>query len=1139
MNDNQTLHKALITIKKLKQLLHEQKKTREPIAIIGLSCRFPQAQNKDEYWHILSKGINTITPLPAARWELLKNTKEAILRDKNFSYYGGYLENITDFDAYFFGLSPREVLLMDPQQRILLEVAEEALLDANLSAKTIAGSKTGIFVSLYASQFAHLQELNQSMDALFLPTGNATSIAANRLSYFYDLHGPSMVLDTACSSSLIALHLACLNLQARACHMAFVGAVHINLLPSIHSVLAKAKMLSPAGQCKTFDASADGYVPGEGAGMIILKPLSKAIADRNFIYAVIAGSAINQDGKTNGLTAPNGLQQEKLLKMAYQAAHIEPEKISYVECHGTGTFLGDPIEIQALGEMIGKNRSADQPCWIGSVKTNIGHLEPAAGMASVIKVALSLQNKQIPPHLNFSKPNPHIAFEKYHLNIPLTLMDWPCYGLYRTAGISGFGFGGSNAHIVLRELSDEEKLNANTQQLSTQTIAWDRKTYWTVAPLQTDFLTSHPMRGCYIDSPLSTQQFRFLLDTKMLPEVQDTFHVLHAGFYLEMLAFAAKEQHVVEFTVENMEFLSPLLVPHETQVAVQLILNKSNDGFNFQFFSQSNQNKKWIEHAKGELWLSVNHSIKIPSFQQSTEIKSADNFYARIEGMGMPAGDTIRWTKQYSKNNTSLLCEFREPRSIEQRELFSLNLHPGIIDACIQPIFLFLQNDIHKPYVAQKIKKIIYRGVQGLQMKSLTVLKNVFNQGESISADGYLFDENNQIILFFEDIKTIQLNNTMKIKEITELKTQCDYKKYSTSGEQKQAIINYLKEQFSLIFSMPKEDILIHTSLQQLGMDSLLALAIIRVIETGLDISFSMQEITQDISIEKIADRIVKPILSQLDSKNTTAKWIAFRKSISSPKKRLFCFPYGGAGASLYRNWQSQFPNDIEVCPIQLPGRETRLNEKPMHTLEFLIPQLLEMLQPELTVPFAFFGHSFGALIAFELTRALRQNNLPQPIHLFSSAFPDPRTPSKSLDNLLSELNAIDIELAHLSHADQIENLSDHQLQAIADIFYHQGVLDYRENSVMKDIMKMLLPIFVGDMSIVKNYQYREEAPLNLPITVFLGKKDTWISWEDHQGWSNHTQSQFELHPFESGHLFVKDKEISKEVIKKIVNSLN
>ena len=333
-------------------------------------------------------------------------------------------------------------------------------------------------------------------------------------------------------------------------------------------------MLSPNGQGRTFDAAANGYVQGEGVGVVLLKRLDKAIQDKNRIYAVIEGSAVNQDGATNGLTAPNGLQQEKLLKSIYASANIDPANLSYVECHGTGTFLGDPIEVQALGEVISQNRSAENPCWIGSVKTNIGHLEPAAGIASMIKVALALEQKKIP---------------RYHFRVPTQLEAWPKYGAWRMAGVSGFGFGGTNAHIIMRETLEEESTPLQ-QNLSPH--IWQHKRYWPVLakpfePVET--VSNHyPLKGKQIISPLSDLQFAFEFNTKTMPEIRDTYFI-HVGYYLEMLAFAVQQlHHDVSFTVENIVFLIPLRIPENTIVKVQLVLQKlENDTMSFSFHSHA------------------------------------------------------------------------------------------------------------------------------------------------------------------------------------------------------------------------------------------------------------------------------------------------------------------------------------------------------------------------------------------------------------------------------------------------------------------------------------------------------------------------------------------------------------------------
>lgn len=1293
MTEQATLQKALYTIKKLKQLLQDKKNQSEPIALVGLSCRFPQAIGKEGYWKMLTEGRNVLTRMPEERWNLLKGSDEIFLRDPNHPYWGGYLSDVSAFDAYFFGISPREALRMDPQHRILLEVAYEAIEDAGLSVESLAGSKTGVFSSLYVSQLAHMQTMDTELDALYLPTGNAISIAANRLSYLFDLRGPSIIIDSACSSSMASLHLAILSLQNKSCDLALVCGAKLNLLPYVNFVLTKASMLSVDGQCKTFDAGANGYAQGEGVGVVVLKPLTKALQDKDRIYGVITGSAVNQDGKTNGLTAPNGLQQEDLLKTAYGVAHIDPNTISYVECHGTGTFLGDPIEIQALGEVVGKKRDKDHPCWIGSVKTNIGHLEPAAGIASIIKVALALSHKQIPPHLNFSTPNPHIAFDKYHLRIPQQVQDWPKYGDYRIAGMSGFGFGGTNAHIVMREVSNQElplaspsgnmkpeiftlsakdtmalsllierwcayfethkspdlaqicynlhlrrshypqrlaiiadsshdlfnKLSSlknksleqvenssaifinigknkspfnvkapdNLAELDPTVLAelyvnrsainwkqyestrsyphmdmplypWQHKNYWPTLGIKSkkdqEVSSSHPLQGIEVTSPLQELQYQFIVDPKLVPDLQDTYNIVHAGYYMEMLTFAVNQfSGQVAFTIENHEFIAPLIASNTGLLKVQLVFEKIEDNhFAYHFYSNTEGQKKWLVHATGNLRVGVVLDKKIDAIDiiknRCLKHGTAAELYERVVGMGMPAGESIRWTQQYWLGDKEILCEFQQPKAPRKNEDFTLQIHPGIIDASIQPLFRLLPDRYTKPYIASSTGRMKFHGMKSGPYYLLGKLKHVSETGDKMSGDCWLITKNSEIIAEFEDIWLTQLDNKIQVEKLMESKSDLNFDWASLSSTQiKEKITHFLVEQIAIIFAMPKEDIEVNRSLRDMGIDSLTALVLMRTLDIALGVTYSMEALLEGPSIADLADVVLnnkKPVqtettvIESVNVKNKSNSWIAYRQPRSMPKVRLFCFPYGGGGALIYRDWQRDLPDFIEVCPIQLPGREDRMDEQPIGNIQVLIDSLITNLQSEMTIPFAFFGHSFGSLIAFELTRALRKRNLPMPIHIFSSAFPDPRVPTKSLDTLLMQLKTVDIDLLDISTESAIASLSDEKLKKLSNIFSENGIADYGDHLMNKEVIKVLLPVFMGDMGIVKSYHYQNEQPLDLPITVFVGTRDTWVAPEDHLGWAEHTKQKCKFIEFDSGHLFIKDAAIKKEVLSKIAKAV-
>ncbi|HEY6186971.1 MAG TPA: beta-ketoacyl synthase N-terminal-like domain-containing protein [Pyrinomonadaceae bacterium] len=445
--------------------------TREPLAIIGIGCRFPGANNATAFWEMLRDGVDAITEVPIERWDARDfYSPTATTRGKMNTRWGGFLEQVDKFDASFFGIAPREAAQMDPQQRLLLEVAWEALEDGGEVAERLSGTRTGVFVGLAQSEYGAFQLSYPTTVDVYATTGGALSIAANRLSYFFDFRGPSMAVDTACSSSLVAVHLACQSLWSGESTLALAGGVNLILSPSVTISFSQGGALSSDGRCKPFDARADGIVRSEGVGLIVLKPLAQALEDGNQIYAVIRGSAVNQDGRSNGITAPNSLAQEAVIQEACRAARVSPGQVQYVETHGTGTLLGDPIEAQALGHALGVERRDGQPCAIGSVKSNIGHAEAAAGIASLIKVALSLKHQAIPPSLHFDEPNPHIPFEELQLRVQQALGPWPEKSGPALAGVSAFGFGGTNAHLILEEAPSRAHLNTEDDEAAARSM---------------------------------------------------------------------------------------------------------------------------------------------------------------------------------------------------------------------------------------------------------------------------------------------------------------------------------------------------------------------------------------------------------------------------------------------------------------------------------------------------------------------------------------------------------------------------------------------------------------------------------------------------------------------------------------------
>jgi acyl transferase domain-containing protein/NADPH:quinone reductase-like Zn-dependent oxidoreductase/short-subunit dehydrogenase/acyl carrier protein len=439
----------------------------EPIAIVGLACRFPGAPNPEAFWTLLAEGREAIREVPADRWP-----REAFFDadpERAGTAYvrrAGFLDDVWGFDAGLFGVTPREALAMDPQQRLLLELTVEALEDAAMPWDGLRGARGGVFVGMsnvdYAQRALHPEDLAR-IDA-HSGTGIAPSIGAGRLSFFLGMHGPSVALDTACSSSLVAMHLAASALRSEECDLALAGGVNLILDPECSVYLSRLRALSRDGRCKAFDASADGYVRGEGAGLVVLKRLSDALRDGDRIRAVMRGSAVNHDGPSSGLTVPHGPAQEAVLTAAIVAALVSPAEVAYVEAHGTGTALGDPIELRALARVFGCGRDAARPLRIGGVKTNIGHLEAAAGVAGVIKTVLALEHGVIPPQLHFRTPTPHVPWGELPLEVVVKETPWPAGR--RIAGVSSFGLSGTNAHVVLEQAPAVEDAPAPTREVS-------------------------------------------------------------------------------------------------------------------------------------------------------------------------------------------------------------------------------------------------------------------------------------------------------------------------------------------------------------------------------------------------------------------------------------------------------------------------------------------------------------------------------------------------------------------------------------------------------------------------------------------------------------------------------------------------
>jgi phthiocerol/phenolphthiocerol synthesis type-I polyketide synthase D len=442
----------------------------EPVAVVGIGCRFPgDVVGPGAYWTFLANSGDAIGEIPPDRWNVEEFYDPDIFAPGRMSSkWGGFLPDVAGFDADFFGISPREAEAMDPQQRVMLEVAWEALEHAGIAPDRLAGIRAAVMMGVYYTEYQGISAANPDSIDAYSATGNAHAVGVGRIAYLLGLRGPAMAVDSACSSSLVTIHLACQSLRLRESDVALAGGVSLILRPETQIAMSKWGMLSPRGRCHSFDAGADGFVRGEGAGVVVLKRLTDAVRDGDRVLAVVRGSAVNQDGRSNGLTAPNTLAQRDVITRALRSADVTPNSVNFIEAHGTGTALGDPIEFEALADTYGRG---DGPCALGAVKTNIGHLEAAAGIAGFIKAALAVQRGQIPPNLHFSQWNPAIDPSATRMFIPTDLVPWPVSEGPRRAAVSSFGLGGTNAHVVLEQGPDPAPVESPGAAITTLVVS--------------------------------------------------------------------------------------------------------------------------------------------------------------------------------------------------------------------------------------------------------------------------------------------------------------------------------------------------------------------------------------------------------------------------------------------------------------------------------------------------------------------------------------------------------------------------------------------------------------------------------------------------------------------------------------------
>jgi acyl transferase domain-containing protein/acyl carrier protein len=712
--DNEALRAVDEALRKVKALGRVR---REPIAVVGMSCRFPPGgTGLEAFWQTLHGGVDAITEVPPDRWDAKAFfDPDPGAPGKMTSRYGGFLSDVDQFDPTFFGIAPREAVSLDPQHRILLEVSWEALKNAALPPDGLSGSPTGVFIGICSSDYVQLLSARgiEHIDT-YSGTGNAHSVAAGRLSYLFGLQGPSLAVDTACSSSLVAVHLACQALRSKECNLALAGGVNLTLAPEMSISLSKLRMLSPDGRCKAFDASANGFVRGEGCGVVVLKRLSDAEADGDNILALIRGSAVNQDGRSTALTAPNGIAQQKVIRKALARAGLKPSQVDYIEAHGTGTALGDPIEMGALGAVFSESRPADRPLVVGSVKTNIGHLEGAAGIAGLIKTVLALDRREIPPSLHFRHPSPHIPWDELPVAIPREPRKWPSGDRERYAGVSSFGFSGTNAHVVLGEASAVER---SPCKVEVPNYPFQRERYWVDRPIPASIQTSlpfvsgqagHPLRGCRLELAGEETVFQSQFDASSPAYLKDhrvfTSAVMPTSGYLEMALSAGVEAlERDDVAVEDLCIHRALRLKDDQRGAVQVVLTPSEPGvYGFRIASldegPAEEQRSWTLHASGRI--AIEDEAVPPAAVDLAALRSqcsvalgVEDFYERCRQRGVDYGPQFRALQQLSYSESQAVGMIQLPVRLAG-QLADYRLHPVLLDGCFQVLAAALPESV-------------------------------------------------------------------------------------------------------------------------------------------------------------------------------------------------------------------------------------------------------------------------------------------------------------------------------------------------------------------------------------------------------------------------------------------------------------
>ncbi|PXX69497.1 Phosphopantetheine attachment site [Pseudomonas sp. LAMO17WK12:I10] len=1134
------------------------------IAIVGMSGQFPKAPDLPRFWEQLCAGFDGVGHYPRARRDLL-GLNDSFSDQDLLGIHGGYLDDIELFDPGLFNISPREARFMDPQQRLLLLNAHRAIEDAGI--KDHPGlARTGVFIAQYASEYMQFANDYDKDNALFIATGNAGSIAANRLSYHYGLRGPSLVLDTACSSTLVAIDIACQYLRSGQIDFALVGGVSLNLSPALTRLLQDSGMLSPSGRCQTFDAKADGYVPGEGVGMIVLQRQADArqhLAQHPDarVYALIAGSAVNQDGKSNGMTAPNGLAQEDVIRQAFQRAGLAPARAGYVETHGTGTYLGDPVEIEALGNVLNDGRGAGEGCILGCLKTNIGHLEPAAGIASVIKAALCLYLGKIPGNNHLATLNPLLAPSQPAFRLPDRPLDWD--GAGRVAGVSSFGFGGVNAHVVLTSV-DTPAPAPERERLFLAHYPRPRlalKAYWARRASPATVPAVATASGAFLKVEYSgqggaTREALFTLPAQT-PGLLDTGN-FHVGFYLEAIyqvfreCFGRSTLHVSRF-----DFQSPLLIAHNVTTQVRMSIEPlAAEAYRlrFDYRALAQPPGAWMQTAEAlvdfasmtQTDTSVQAHLAAVLQSPGTPNRTLDEtaFYARYTQMGFPADGFVRAIDEcrlHERFSLSTLTAQFEPGG------YAFGAHPGLIDAALQPSILLADSDENVPYMTTTMEDIYLNGP--LRREEMYRLVNLLHAptGEAVPTAAVrrfqtawaLLDSRGESLVTCARASLQQLATSNR-----ELSAAVQSQLAEAGGLSGDGLLAIIAE----LLDCTPEEIDLDKALLELGMDSLMLIKLQKHLDhqqiavSGL-FKMTLRQLLEQVRPDEphsagsahvaspgqpAADSAFAPFTQLVPWSRDKSRWLRGQARPGS-RIRLYCFPYAHLSSTVFKEWQALLPADVEVRPIELPNRGDRLRERPLQDMWSLAATLTEVLGDELDQPFALYGHSAGALMAYVWCQHLRAVGRPMPRHLFAAAY---SAPGQEVNPVIRDMLAVYRQhgLERMPSLDEIcqpgtEPVIGKLIDALEFSMKQAGLFNFS-----RELIHAQLPSLVATFEMVDRFQPGAPAPLALPISGLHGLGDIQVPESDVRGWRRLGNAGFTFKAFEGNHLFIEPGQSVEQV---------